>query len=263
MKEFDNVNLKEVWTIFSLSSKKWQFLIPLLMVIIIVLAVLIFGVYFPVVWIFMFILLVSYEDYLFQFIALDYKFLTPPLMTKPRKPSAVNELLNKSIITSMHLLYPKIVFKVNNESLATYMKTYARDGVSYIEIGELAMKVYSQKEFQAIIYHELGHIKFQHNNEFRLLFFLGYVVFIFLPILLPLFWLMGSYLSRYHELAADRFSLENDPNHFMLQAVQEVEVDKSKISFWKNCWYDLLFVTVAPNPSLESKIKYLKKTIES
>ena len=261
MKEFDNVSLKEVWTIFSLSSKKWQFVMPLLMIIIIVLAILIFGVYFPVVWILTFILLVSYEKYLFQFITLDYKFLTPPLMTKPRKPSAVNELLNNSIITSMRFNYPKIIFKVNNDSMATYMKTYARDGVSYVEIGELAMKVYSQKEFQAIIYHELGHIKLQHNNEFRLLFFLGYFVFIFLPISLPLFWLTGSYLSRYHELTADGFSLKNDPNHFMLQAIQEVEVDNSKISFWKNCWYNLLFVTVAPNPSSKSKIKYLKKTI--
>jgi hypothetical protein len=161
----------------------------------------------------------------------------------------------------MRFDYPEIIFKVNDKSSATYMKTYILNGVNYVEIGELAMKVYSQKEFQAIIYHELGHIDLKHVNEFKLLFFLGYAVFIFLPIALPVFWLLGSYLSRYHELAADRFSFKNDPNHFMLQAVQAVEAETEKVGFWKNCWYNLLFVTVAPNPSLKSQIKHLKKTI--
>lgn len=261
MKKFSNINLQEVWIIFSSSSKRLKLLISLLVMLIILLAIIIFGIYFPVVWILMLILLVSYEDYLFKFIAIDYKFLTPPRMIKLRKHSAVNELLNNSIIAGMRFNYPEIIFKVNDDSQATYMKTYVLNGVNYIEIGKLAMKVYSQKEFQAIIYHELGHINLKHLNEFKLLFFLGYAVFVFLPVALPVFWLLGSYLSRYHELAADRFSLKNDPNHFMLQAVQEVEANTNKASFWKNCWYNLLFVTVAPNPSLKSQIKYLKKTI--
>lgn len=259
MKKFHKIDFGEVWAVVSSSTTKVKSLVFLLVVSILTLSVIIFGNYFFFVWVVMFILLTYYEDVLFKFITIDYQCLKPPLNTRPRNPNSVNELLNGFVLSDMRFWHPKIVFKVNNRNDRTAMKTFVVEGVDHIEIDSLAIKIYSKEEFQAVIYHELGHVALKHIDESKILIFFGYFVFIFLPIFLPLFWLVGSYISRYHELEADRFSLKNDPNHYMLKAVEGVKLERIEVSFWDNLWYNLLYVTVAPSPSLNAKIKSLRR----
>ncbi len=259
MKKFHSIDLKEVMTIFSSSSTKFKSLLLLLMASFISISVLIFGIYAPFFWIAMLILLISYEDIIFQFIIINYQFLTPPLMTKPRSQSSVNELLNRFILSDMRFNHPDIVFKVNDKIENSAMRTYILNGINYIEIDYLALKVFSKEEFQAVIYHELGHIALRHLDKFKMVIFLGCASYIFLPILLPLFWLIGSYISRYHELEADKYSMKHDPNHYILKAEEAIEIDKTKVDFWKSLWHGFLYVTVAPNPSSASKIRSLRR----
>lgn len=261
MEKLNKVDFEEVWAVFISSSAKLKFVVLLLVLSIVSISVIFFGIYAFPIWIVMLILLASYEEILYQFIIIDYQFLTPPplFMIKPRNPSIIKESLNRVILSDMRLRYPGIVFKVNGRDDRTAMKTFILDGVNHIEIDHLALMVFSPEEFQAVIYHELGHVALKHIDESKLLVFLGYVVFIFLPILLPLFWLIGSYISRYHEFEADKFSLKHDPNHYVLKAQEGVKLEKMKADFWTNLWCGFLYATVAPSPSLNMKIKSLRR----
>lgn len=259
MRKLKNVDLKEVWAIFNSSSDGLKSLVLLLITLIILSPIIAFGIYAPVIWIVMLILLISYEDVIFQFIIINYQFLTPPLMTKLRNPSSVNELLNGFVLSDMRFNYSNIVFKVNDKIESSAMCTYILDGINYIEIDRLALNIFSKEEFQAVIYHEFGHIALRHIDESKMLVFLGCVLYIFLPILLPLFWLIGSYIYRHQELEADKYSMRHDPNHYILKAEEGIEIDKTGVSFFKNLWYGFLYVTVAPNPSRIGKIKTLRR----
>jgi hypothetical protein len=259
MENINSVDLKEVWAIFCSSSGKLKRLILLIIASMLLTAVLMFGVYALVIWLLMLVLLVSYENILFHLIIINYHFLKPQLVTTNYNISSVNETLNNHILWQMRVRYPNIVFQVSSDNKIGGMQAYNLDGVSYIDMDKFMLQIHTQQEFAAIIYHELGHISLKHNDESKLVFTLGYLVFIFLPIVLPLFWLIGSYVIRCHEFTANEFSLKNDPNRYMIKTLEIAEQTKKEISFWKSLWHNLLFMTVAPAPSLKSQIKMLKK----
>ena len=195
---------------------------------------------------------------LFNFIMLNYKVFEPQVIVRRSNQPLGDYSSNYFFLESIKIKNDDILFSVDKENSTGGAESGKISQQYFITIDADMMMVHSQEEIEAFIFHELGHIRLKHSEMTGLIISTGYIVFIVFPLLLPVFWLVGNYLSRQKEFAANRFAAEQTSNHSILTLLETTKNSLTSKASQTDWWSKFLFRSFSPKPSLDEQIADLK-----
>jgi|GEM_PF-2810254 len=107
---------------------------------------------------------------LLNFIMLNYKFFEPQVIVKHSSLSLVDYSSNYFFLEAIKIKNCDIVFSVDKENSTGGAESGKIGRQYFITIDTDMMMTHNQEEIEALIFHEIGHIRLKHSEMTGLLF---------------------------------------------------------------------------------------------
>lgn len=247
----------EAFEIFKTFLGHTKLLIFMGMITITTLSVILFGYTTLIIWGLMSIILFSYKDELLDFIIMDFNFLIIPTEIDCTF-EYINVVNNNQVVNRLKLEFKNIVFIIDKSNKLGGILSDFTHGLNLIIISEEFMGNHNQKDFEIILFHEIGHIEYQHSKQMRVWHYIGYIIFIIFPLIIPVYWFVVKYVSRKQELMADNFAALNTSTNDVLSLFKDHEKRRVKPnSILRKRLERLQYLTFSRHPSYLDRIKKL------
>lgn len=213
--------------------------------------------FFPIVFIAA-LLIFFFPQSVFDFVLLNYEFIDkkPSLRKQLSMP---NMLANDEFLQRFANENPDIVVEIISDDTNMAGEATFIDGKYHLRIQRIMLEYHTPEEFAALVMHEKGHIYYGDNIKMNSYFLSGYLLLLFFPFAMPIFWLVGNYVSRENEYRANEYAAKKTSTKAVIAMLTTaLENDEpNDPSDWFLNWVS--YFTFESHPRISSQIERLQK----